>query len=104
MHKVLVMAGAAALMVVSSAPSYAQSIEIGPGGVRLVEPQMERSYRRISNISERTAVRIARAEGLRDVDDVTRTRSRFIIEGTDYRGDDIKVSVDRRTGEVISVD
>lgn len=93
-----------ALMLFSAVPSFAQSLEIGPGGVRLIEPQPERSYRRISSISERTAVRIARSEGLRDVDDIRRTRSRFIVEGTDYRGDDISVSIDRRNGDVISVD
>lgn len=55
-------------------------------------------------ISERQAVRIARAEGVRTVDEVKRTRSRYVIEGLDRRGRDIEVSVDRRTGDVLSVD
>ena len=102
MFKVLAMAGVTALTLLASAPSFAQSIEIGPGGVRLGDPQMDRPYRSVS-ITDRTAVRIARSEGVREVDDIRRTRSRIIVEGTDYQGDDISVSIDRRTGEVISV-
>ncbi|UXN62189.1 PepSY domain-containing protein [Phyllobacterium zundukense] len=103
MLKKLLIVGATALAAMTSAPSFAQSIQIGPDGVRLQEPRPERDYRRFSDISEREAVRIARSEGLRDVDDVRRTRSRFVVEGIDRRGNDIRVSVDRRTGDVISV-
>jgi hypothetical protein len=103
LKKMLIM-GAVALVAATSAPqAFAQSIEIGPDGVRLREQSRERVYRETSGISERQAVRIARSEGLRDVDDVRRTRSRFVIEGTDRRGDDIRVDVDRRTGDVIAV-
>lgn len=104
MFKHFAIATIAAATVLSAAPSFAQSLEIGPGGVRLVEPGAERPMRRGMDISEREAVRIARAEGLRNVDNIDRTRSRFIVEGTDRRGNDVRVSVDRRTGEVISVD
>jgi len=104
MLKKLLIVGATALIAITSAPqSFAQSIQIGPDGVRLQEPQRERIYRPLSEISEREAVRIARSEGLRDVDDVRRTRSRFVVEGMDRRGNDIRVDVDRRTGDVISV-
>ncbi|MEK1853425.1 MAG: PepSY domain-containing protein [Phyllobacterium sp.] len=102
MLKKLLIVGATALVAITSAPqAFAQSIIIGPDGVRLREPYQERAYRR--EISEREAVRIARSEGLRDVDDVRRTRSRFVVEGTDRRGDDIRVDIDRRTGDVIGV-
>jgi hypothetical protein len=104
MLKKLLIIGATALVAVTSAPhAFAQSIEIGPDGVRLREPYQERVYRRAPEISEREAVRIARSEGLRDVDDVRRTRSRFVVEGIDRRGDDIRVDIDRRTGDVIAV-
>ncbi|QND53275.1 PepSY domain-containing protein [Phyllobacterium sp. 628] len=104
MFKSLAIAGAAALTLMSVAPSFSQSLQIGPDGVRLVEPRVDRPMRRGMDISEREAVRVARSEGLRSVDNVDRTRSRFIVEGTDRRGNDMRVSVDRRTGEVISVD
>lgn len=104
MLKKILIVGATALIAITSAPqAFAQSIQIGPDGVRLQEPQPERDYRRFSDISEREAVRIARSEGLRDVDDVRRTRSRFVVEGIDRRGNDMRVSVDRRTGDVLSV-
>lgn len=102
MLKKLLIIGATALVAVTSAPqAFAQSIEIGPDGVRLREPYQERVYRR--EVSEREAVRIARSEGVRDIDDVRRTRSRIVVEGIDRRGDDIRVDIDRRTGEVVAV-
>ncbi|WP_244640426.1 PepSY domain-containing protein [Aureimonas glaciei] len=88
----------------------AQNIEIGPNGVRLVQPETEirrdrdrdrRPDRR--EISEREAIRIARGEGLRDVDRVRRTDRAYRISGSDRRGRDIQVVVDRRRGDVISV-
>lgn len=105
MFKILVIIGAATLVTPTVAPqTFAQSIELGPNGLRLREPERERPDRRVMEIDERQAVRIARSEGLRNVDDVRRTRSRYVVEGTDRRGNDIRVSVDRRTGDVISVD
>ncbi|PSH68048.1 hypothetical protein CU102_15935 [Phyllobacterium brassicacearum] len=105
MLKRLVIVGAAVLMTAAAVPqSFAQSIVIGPDGVRLREAAPERVERRYYEIGERQAVRIARAEGVRDVDDVRRTRSRYVVEGIDRRGDEIRVDIDRRTGEVISVD
>ncbi|MEK1891327.1 MAG: PepSY domain-containing protein [Phyllobacterium sp.] len=102
MRKLLI-AGATALVALTSAPqAFAQSIVIGPDGVRLAEPYREPVYRS-REISEREAVRIARSEGVRDVDDVRRTRSRFVVEGVDRRGDDIRVDIDRRTGDVVAV-
>lgn len=105
MLKKFVIIGAAALMTLTAVPpTFAQTIELGPNGVRLREPdRMDRRDRR-DEIGERQAVRIARSEGVRTVDEVRRTRSRYVIQGMDRRGNDIEVSVDRRTGDVLSVD
>ena len=104
MFKTLVIVGATALFATTAGTqTFAQSVEIGPNGLRLVEPDRDRPERRYSEISERQAARIARSEGVRNVDDIRKTRSRYVVEGTDRRGNDISVSVDRRTGEVISV-
>ena len=103
MMRKLLIVGATALVALTSAPqAFAQSIVIGPDGVRLAEPERAPVYRS-RGISEGEAVRIARSEGVRDVDDVRRTRSRYVVEGVDRRGDDIRVDIDRRTGDVIAV-
>ena len=104
---------AAVAILGSTAPTMAQGIEIGRDGVRLVDPnprrddqrrdENRRDDRRGREIGERDAVRIARAEGVREVDDVTRTSRAYRVIGTDRRGDDIQVDVDRRSGDVISV-
>ncbi|KQT85166.1 hypothetical protein [Aurantimonas sp. Leaf443] len=105
----------AALVAVSAlsfaAPVMAQGIEIGRDGIRVVpqgQPQrIERVERRESvssrQISERQAVRIARSEGVEDVDSITKTRSAYRIAGADRRGDDIRVDIDISSGEVLSV-
>ncbi|WP_375464316.1 PepSY domain-containing protein [uncultured Methylobacterium sp.] len=81
-------------------PASAQGIQIGPGGVR-VDP----GYRggRDADLSRGEAVRIARREGLADVDNVDRRGPRIIVRGSDRRGDDITVVVDSRSGDVIDV-
>lgn len=96
--------------VTVSVPTMAQNIEIGPNGVRLVQPEVEvrrdrerRPDRDRREISEREAIRIARGEGLREVDTVRRTDRAYRISGADRRGRDIQVVVDRRRGDVISV-
>ena len=105
MFKTLMIIGATALFVTTGGlQTFAQSIELGPNGLRLVEPDREHPERQYSEINERQAARIARSEGVRNVDDIRKTRSRYVVEGTDRRGNDISVSVDRRTGEVISVE
>jgi Ni/Co efflux regulator RcnB len=116
---VLAIAAVAAL----SAPAAAQGITIGPDGVRITEPRdndndrdrrgpPRRDDRRDNDrrdqsdrreLSERDAVRIARTEGLRELDGVDRTRSSYRVEGTDRRGEDIVVVVDRRSGRVLDV-
>lgn len=108
MLKKSLIAGLMGLAAVSAAtPTFAQSLEIGRGGVRLVDPNDDvRSSNRSAvrdEITEREAIRIARGEGLRNVDDVNRTRRAYRVVGTDRSGDDIRVDVDRYTGDVISV-
>lgn len=92
-------------------PVLAQNIQIGPDGVRIMEPRRDRDHRgppprfddRRRGISEREAVRIARGEGVRDVDNVREGRGSYRVYGTDRRGRDIRVEVDRRSGNVLSV-
>lgn len=86
-------------------PAASQSIQLGPDGVRINQDDNARSNRnrRVAEISERQAVRIAKAEGVRDVDDVDLMRRAYRIEGTDRSGEDIRVDVDRFSGEVLSV-
>lgn len=109
MFRKFIIIGAASLMAMTAVPqAFAQSIELGPNGVRLVEPErMDRRDRRERDrrdeIGERQAIRIAKSEGVRTVDEVRKTRSRYVVEGLDRRGNDIEVSIDRRNGDVISV-
>ncbi|WP_061930384.1 hypothetical protein [Aureimonas sp. AU22] len=111
-RKHLTIAILAAASIASAAPAMAQGIEIGRDGVRLVDPNrrddmrrddMRRDDRRGREIGERDAVRIARAEGVREVDDVRRTSRSYRVIGTDRRGDDIQVDIDRRSGDVLGV-
>jgi hypothetical protein len=109
MFKKFVIIGATAMLALAAAsPSFAQSVEIGPNGVRMHQQQDRIVPRdgmgRDVGIGEREAIRIARHEGVRQVDDVRRTRSNFVVRGSDRRGNDIRVAVDRRSGDVISVD
>lgn len=109
-NKSLTAAALALIAVATATPSLAQGIEIGRDGVRLVDPNarrdddMRRDDRRASReIGERDAIRIARGEGVREVDDVRRTNRSFRVVGTDRSGDDIQVDIDRRSGDVLSV-
>ncbi|WP_161992747.1 PepSY domain-containing protein [Aureimonas leprariae] len=105
--KKLIAAGAIALGLVSiSAPTFAQGIEFGPNGVRLNDGRDQGRNNRNDDddgISQREAVRIARSEGLRDVDSVSERRRSFRVEGADRRGRDITVDVDKFSGNVLSV-
>lgn len=95
-------------------PAMSQGIQIGPDGIRVVPQEQvrerdgrpeRREERREDRreLSEREAVRIARQEGVREVDSVRRTRGAYRIVGIDRRGDDIQVDIDRRNGAVLSV-
>lgn len=93
--------------VAVSAPAKSQSIEIGPNGIQ-VNPdgnnRMDRNRRAVrGEISERQAARIARAEGMDEVESVSSRRNSYIVRGIDRRENDMRVVVDRRTGEVLEV-
>lgn len=83
----------------------AQTIEFGPGGVR-VGPSYDRypppPPRYEDGISEREAVRIARRQGVEEVDRVRPTPRGWVVGGSDRNGDDIRVIISRY-GEVIDV-
>ncbi|MCH4542854.1 hypothetical protein DK867_12445 [Ochrobactrum sp. POC9] len=86
---------------VSTVPAHAQSIEIGPNGIQVI-PDGDRRPNR-DEISERRAARIARSEGMEEVDSVSRRRSVYIVRGIDRRDNEMRVVIDRRTGEVLEV-
>ena len=115
------MLAAASLAV--AAPALAQTVEIGRNGVRIVPQDNQRDHgqrdhgsdrmdrrdhrddRRDARreISEHDAVRIAHRQGLRNVDSVRQNRDTYRVAGMDRRGHDIRVVIDRWSGEVISV-
>lgn len=112
MLKKLTFAVLATAMIFAAAPAMAQSIEIGPNGIQVVPPRDDRprDYRpeprresRRDGISERRAARIARSEGMEEVEAVNRRRNVYIVEGVDQRGEDMRVVIDRYTGDVLSV-
>ncbi len=93
--------------VVFTAPAHSQSIEIGPNGIR-VNPdgndRMDRNRRIVrGEISERQAARIARSEGMDEVESISRRRNTYVIRGIDRRDDDMRVTIDRRTGEILEI-
>jgi hypothetical protein len=94
-------AGIALALAGASVPASAQGIEFGPGGVRIDRGER---FDRGDDVSRGEAVRIARGEGLRDVDDVSRRGRRWIVEGSDRRGNDIRVTIDSRDGSVVDVE
>lgn len=97
----------AAAALAGAAPASAQNIQIGPDGIRLVPQEQGRGQEAQrapqGGIGERDAVRVARAEGLHEVETVGRSDRAYRVVGYDRRGDDIQVDVDRRNGQVISV-
>lgn len=86
-----------------SAPASAQGIQIGPGGVRVDPGFRDRGPRGDVDLSRGEAVRIARRQGLVDVDSVDRRGPRIIVNGSDRRENDITVVIDSRSGDVIDV-
>ena len=102
----------AATLLATATPGAAQTVRIGPDGIRIVPQETVRDrrddrrgerYRVREGVSERDAVRIARRQGLREVRQVTRTRNAYRVAGVDRRGDRIRVDVDRDSGAVIRV-
>ena len=125
MKSILTPALVVLLSITGASPVLAQTVQIGPNGIRVVPddqrgppppPRGEHDGRdfhgdgrdshgdrRFEEISDRQAVRIARGEGLRQVDEIRRGRMSLRVIGTDRRGDDIVVVIDRHNGEVIDV-
>ncbi|MEJ5021442.1 PepSY domain-containing protein [Ochrobactrum vermis] len=101
MYKFLAIVAVTMSALVSTVPAHAQSIEIGPNGIQ-VNPDGDRRPSR-DEISERQAARIARSEGLDEVDGVSRRRNVYIVRGIDRRDNEMRVVIDRRTGEVLEV-
>ncbi|KAA9367151.1 MULTISPECIES: PepSY domain-containing protein [Ochrobactrum] len=96
-----------ASVLISPLPVYAQSIEIGPNGIQ-VNPDGERRVMRDRRpdpgaISERRAARIARDEGMDEVESIARRRGVFVVRGVDRRDNDMRVVIDRLTGDVLEV-
>lgn len=84
----------------------AQGIEFGPGGVR-IDPGFRRPPPPPplddEGISEREAMRIARRQGVIDIEVVRPTqRGGWQVIGVDREGEDIRVIISR-FGEVVSV-
>lgn len=107
MYKFTAIAVAFMSAVIFTVPAHAQSIEIGPNGIR-VNPdgndQMDRNRRTgRGEISERQAARIARSEGMDDIESISRRRSTYVIRGVDRRDNDMRVIIDRRTGEILEI-
>jgi hypothetical protein len=96
-----------ALVLLSPSPqALAQSIEIGPGGVRVNpfnDPRVRPGRPFVRPVSPREARAIARREGLVEVDFVSRNGDRYRVEGFDRRGRELRVVIDARTGDVIRV-
>ena len=120
MKSILTPALVVLLSVASASTVFAQAVQIGPNGIRVVPddrggpppppPPRGGSDRydfdrdtRTDEISDRQAIRIARGEGLREVDAIRRGRRTIRVIGADRRGDDIEVDIDRRNGDVVQV-
>ncbi len=80
---------------------------IAPNGIRAnpdSSPQIQRdSCRDRSVTSERRATRISSDEGMDEVESVVERRNAYIVMGIDTRDNDMRVVIDRRTGEVLKM-
>ena len=108
MNKSAIVGLVLATLIGASGPAFAQGpvIQFGPGGVQLlprgyVEEPAPRRVRRA--ISEREAIRIARRNGLEDVESVRVRRNTIRVAGFDRYDDDITVIIDRYNGQVVDV-
>lgn len=96
---------ASATLVTAGAAHAGIGIGVGPGGI-YIDPGYDHDGRHYDNwgISRDQAIRIARDNGVRYVEDVDRTRRYFIVSGQTRRHNDIKVTIDRRDGDVVDID
>jgi len=62
-----------------------------------------RSYERSETISQREAIRIARRNGVSEVEGVRWSGNAWVIDGADRSGDDLRVEVNWR-GEIVDID
>lgn len=112
-----------AVACATAMPALAQSIQIGPDGIRVVPQEQQQPVRgdrrdrsdqrgergqrgepsQRGGIGEREAVQAARSEGMHEVDTVSRSERAYRVVGVDRRGDGLQVDVDRRNGRVLSV-
>jgi uncharacterized membrane protein YkoI len=103
-------AGLVGIVAVDTA-AQAQSIIVGPGGVRVRPdeppppyyrdgPRRDR-FDRDDRISRREAEHIARRRGMDDVRDIDRDRDRYIVRGEDRRGSRMRVVIDAYSGRVL---
>lgn len=102
----IIAAFAFASAVGMAVPAHSQSIEIGPGGVRIVPPGYEEPYRERARdgITRSEAVRIAQRNGVRHVEYVEQGRRSFEVGGRDRRDRSIIVFVSRRDGAIVDVE
>ncbi len=103
MYKFSAIAAVIMVAAFSTASAQAQSIEIGPNGIQVNPDGDGRPMREGGEISERRAARIARSEGMDEVESVSRRRNVYVVRGIDRRDNDMRVVIDRRTGEVLEV-
>ncbi|MDH7785914.1 putative membrane protein YkoI [Ochrobactrum sp. 19YEA23] len=107
MYRFSAIAAVIVAALLSTVPAQAQSIEIGPNGIQ-VNPDDDRRMHRDrrdygDEISERRAARIARNEGMDEVESVSRRRNAYIVRGLDRDDNDMRVIIDRRSGDVLEV-
>lgn len=65
--------------------------------------RMEEYAPRREAVSQREAIRIARRNGVAEIDEVRWSGNAWVINGADRRGGDLRVEVNRR-GEIVDVD
>lgn len=105
----ILFAASVALAFLPAAPATAQTIELGPNGLRVNPPGSvievpevpRRRYER-EGISEGEAVLIARRQGLDRVERVRQGRRGWVVAGIDIDGDDIRVIISN-DGDVVDV-
>lgn len=109
MIRQILFAASVALAFLPAATATAQTIELGPNGLRVNPPGSvievpevpRRRYER-EGISEGEAVQIARRQGLDRVEHVRQGRRGWVVAGIDVDGDDIRVIISN-DGDVVDV-
>jgi hypothetical protein len=98
----LVLGVATTLLMAAPAPSHAQGVYIGPGGVGI--DTGVRGYRdRRDSIGRREAADIAREHGMKNIDSVDRRDDVYVVRGWDWRGDRMRVTINAYNGRVLDI-